>query len=439
MSADNLSIKDTLKVTRLLSNAERIVANSLRILIINIIGLGFAAAGIAAQSLVPDDVLLFRQRSINDSLPQGIRLGGLLVSPGVEVTETYDDNIFRTSTGEKSDFITSVKPAIGIQTNWDRHVLFFGAEGEFGFYKNHSSENFEDYGVMLSGQYDITDDTYVILALSQAKRHIGRGSLLDPNGSVPTDYEVTRQQFRLVRELGMLQFELDGQNEDVRLSDVTASGVPNSSLAERDNQGIGGELKFEYMPGNALFASYTYANTDYALSGGANRNAQGYDVKSGVEIDLNRGIKASLFGTYINRRYVTESPDTSRIYPGATLSYDITKLTTLTGLLETDFNETTVSGVAGVLRTQRRLGLAQQFTALLRAEIYAGLNDYDYVGGTGSINRETDVRFAGFSTQYKATEHLGLKAAYDRQKRSSPTASDAYTDNRVSLSLVYMY
>ncbi|MFO0388997.1 MAG: outer membrane beta-barrel protein [Alphaproteobacteria bacterium] len=415
------------------------VANSLRILIINIIGLGFTAAGIAAQSLVPDDVLLFRKRAISDTLPQGIRLGGLMVSPGIEVSSTYDDNIFRTTTGEKSDLITSVKPAIGIQSNWDRHALFFGAEGEFGFYKNYTSENFEDYGVMLSGQYDITDDTYVILALSQANRHIGRGSLLDPNASTPTEYEVTRQQFRFVRELGVLQVELDGQNEDVRLSDVTASGVPNSSLAERDNQKIGGQIKFEYMPGNSLFARYTYANTDYALSGGASRNAQGYDIKSGMEIDLNRGIKASLFGTYINRQYETESPDTSRIYPGATLSYDITKLTTLTGLLETDFNETTVSGVAGVLRTQRRLGLAQQFTELLRAEIYTGLNDYNYVGGTGSINRETDLKFAGVTTQYKATEHLGIKATYDWQERSSPIASDEYRDNRASLSLIYMY
>jgi hypothetical protein len=362
-----------------------------------------------------------------------------MVSPGIEVSNTYDDNIFRTPTGEKSDFITSVKPAIGIQSNWDRHALFFGAEGEFGFYRNYTSENFEDYGVMLSGQYDFTDDTYLILALSQANRHIGRGSLLDPNASTPTEYEVTRQQFRFVRELGMVQLSLNGQNEDVRLTDVNSSGASLTNLTERDNQEIGGTLKYEYMPGNGIFAGANYATTDYALAGGAERNAHGYDIKSGLEIDLNRGIKASLFGTYINRQYETDSPDTGRIYPGASLAYDITKITTLTALLETDFNETTVSGVVGVLRTQRRLGLAQQFTELLRAEIYAGLNDYDYVGGTGVINRKTDVHFAGLNTQYKATEHLGIKATYDWQERSSPIASDEYTDNRVSLSLIYMY
>ncbi len=439
MSADNLSIEKTLRIKRLLTGAERVVKTSLRVLIINMLGLGFTAAGIASQSLVPDDVLRFRARAINDYIPQGIRLGGLLVSPGIEISETYDDNIFRTPSAEKSDFITSVKPALGIQTNWDRHAIFFGTEGEFGFYKNYSSENFEDYGVMLSGQYDLTDDTYFIVALSQAKRHIGRGSLLDPNASSPTEYEVTREQFQFVRALGMLQLELNGQNEDVRLADVTASGAPLSSLAERDNQEIGGQLKFEYMLGNALFARYAYATTDYTLAGGTSRNAQGHDIKSGIELDLSRGIKASLFGTYINRHYETDSPDTSRIYPGAMLSYDITKLTTLSALLETDFNETTVSGVAGVLRTQRRLGLAHQLTGLLRTEIYGGLNGYDYVGGTGSINRETDLHFYGVNALYRATEHAGIKASYDWQKRTSFLSSDEYTDNRVTLSLVYMY
>ncbi|MGE0754599.1 MAG: outer membrane beta-barrel protein [Alphaproteobacteria bacterium] len=439
MSADANMEYYTRQVFGLLQREFRIGQRFLRHSCVYAASLYMTATAFAAQSLVPDDVLLFRKREIADYLPVGIRAGSFLLSPGIGVSGTYDDNIFRTPANAQSDFITNIKPAFAAQSNWNRHGVFFGAEGDFGFYSDNHEENYEDYGVLLSGQYDFTEETYLIVATSRAKRHISRGSLLDPNATAPSEYEVDRQQFQLVRELGRLQLEFNGQNEDVRLSDTTNTGVPLTTFTTRDGQQLGAVLRYEYMPDNSLFVDSFYNTTDYTLAGGARRSADGYNIKSGIAFDTNSIFSGSFYGTYINRDYTANTQDTSRIFPGGSLSWDILSGTTLTGIYDTGFNDTTVAGAAGVLRTMRKLALQHQFTSRTRGEVSGGVNSYKYLGGEGSINRGTKVRYAGVMADYKLSEHAGLRAQYDFQKRSSPLASDAYRDNRVTLSVTYMY
>ncbi len=412
---------------------------ALRIGLLTTAGALVAASSIAAQSIFPDDVLTFRKRSISDLLPVGIRAGGFLISPGIEVSGVYDDNIYRTKNNEESDFITNVKPAIGIQSNWNRHALFFGAEGDFGFYRDNTENNFEDYGLIASGQYDFTEGTTLIVALSQARRHESRGLTADSNGAAPIEYTATRQQFQFTRDLSMLQLDIHGQNEDVEISDTTALGVPTSRFTDRDSQRLGSTLTYEYMPGNALFAGGTYHTTDYHLPTGVAREAHGADLRGGIEFDTARGVRGSLYSTYVYRTYDGGPDDTKRPYIGASLFWDVTPLTTLSALLDNSFADTTVSGAAGVVRTTRRLMLKQKLTTRVTADVSGGLNHYEYVGGDGALNRTTKLSYGGMGGEFKATDNFGLRAAYDMQQRTSPLASDEYRDQRVSLSVIYMY
>lgn len=398
-----------------------------------------AGTSIAAQSIAPDDVLQFRKRGIAEYEILGIRTGGFLVSPGISLDGSYDDNIFRTPTSRQSDFITTVKPAVGIQSNWNRHSLFFGAEGDFGFYRDTTSENYQDYGVLASGQYDFTEETYLIVALSQANRHISRGTLLDPVGASPSEYEATREQFKLARELADLRVIVTGENEDVRLSDTSTTGVPLPTFTKRDTQELGTEVKYEYMPDNSLYSGITYHWLDYTLAGGTPTNANGYDVKSGWEFNNARGFASNLYATYINRGYDAATPDTSQWYPGAYVYWDLTGLASLKGTLDTSFNDTTVSGVGGVVRTTRKVALQYQVTKRTRSEISTAYNHYRYVGGEGAINRGTDVRSHAAGAEYKINDHTGIETQYEFQRRTSPLPSDKYKDNRISLSLTYMY
>lgn len=399
----------------------------------------FSSASIAAQSIAPEDVILFRERSVSDYLPVGIRAGGFLLSPGIGITTTYDDNIFRTPNNEQSDVITNISPAFAAQSNWSRHSIFFGVEGDIGLYADNTDENFEDYAMILSGQYDFTEDTYLIAAISRAKRHISRGALFDPNATAPSEYEVDRQQLRFVRELGRLQLELNAQNEDVELSDINATGVPITSFTTRDGQKLGGELRYEYMPDNALFTGITFDKANYTITGGARRDADGYDAQGGWRFDNNRSLSGSIYATHINRDYSAGLGGTQKTYPGFNINWDLTGLTTLNVRLDTSFNETTVAGAAGIIRTTRRAVLAHQLTNRLRLEASGGKNDFEFVGGLGAINRTTDVRYAGGGFFFRINQHTGLRGRYEFQKRDSQVATDRYTDNRASLSLTYMY
>lgn len=389
----------------------------------------------AAQSLSPDDLLTVRARPLSDGSPFGIPVGAFRINPGIEVSGTWDDNILRTPDDAITDVLTRAEPAVGIQSDWDRHTVFLGAKGDFGTYADNSHLNFSDYGFLASGQYDITHETYLIAALSHAQRHQDRGTLANPNSTMPVTYTVDGEQLQFIRTLGRIKLKLLAQNENVSFSDVFANV---RSAFQRDNKMVGATLSYDYMPGNGFFLSPSYSDTDYDLASGATVASSGSDVRGGWTFDNARGLNLSLFGGSFFRSYETGIGDTQKPYFGFDLSFDITRLTTLSLTLDKDFSESGVVNAAGRFQTIRRLKLEHDFTEFLTGDVTFGIDNRDYVGGGGAVDRDTRLRYVGFGARYKMTDSFGVRVSFDHEQRTSPLPGDEYKDNRVFLSLVFM-
>jgi len=87
--------------------------------------------------------------------PPGVRLGGFLLYPTLELVEMYNDNVFATTNNRTGKFITVVNPRVDLRSNWNNHMLNLFAAGSFGFYHGAGAENFQDFSLGANGRLDI--------------------------------------------------------------------------------------------------------------------------------------------------------------------------------------------------------------------------------------------------------------------------------------------
>ena len=116
------------------------------------------------------------ERGLPAYQPLGIRAGGFLVFPKIEVSEVFDDNIFVDPSGEVHDFLTYINPSITVRSNFPRHELNFWAIANIGRYASEDGEDFEDYEVGFDGRIDAIRDANLFGGVVYAIRHEGRGS-----------------------------------------------------------------------------------------------------------------------------------------------------------------------------------------------------------------------------------------------------------------------
>ena len=64
--------------------------------------------------------------------PLGVRAGGFLIFPKVELGTSYDDNVFATENNEEGDFLFQVLPTVTVESDFNRHLLSFSAGANVG-------------------------------------------------------------------------------------------------------------------------------------------------------------------------------------------------------------------------------------------------------------------------------------------------------------------
>ena len=130
----------------------------------------------APQTVAPQrsQTVTERPRPLYDAL--GIRLEEFFLYPRLELDESYNDNIFATSSGAKSDFITDLKPRLDLVSNFGRHAFNLSAGADIGWYATHSTENYQDAFTSASGRYDIDQGRHIFANAGIDRLHVARSS-----------------------------------------------------------------------------------------------------------------------------------------------------------------------------------------------------------------------------------------------------------------------
>jgi hypothetical protein len=380
------------------------------------------------------------QRPRPDYQALGVDLGAFQLFPSVTTTEAYDDNIFATSTGRVSDWITTVNPTLDLKSNWSRDSLELTATDSSNLYAGTSSEDTNDYSVNMFSEIDAGTDSSFSGSVGYGHYHIARTSEVSFGDSVnPVQYDGLNANLGAIQTLNRLRFSESVAYFRTMYDDaVDQLGTP-LPFSQDDGSQIVGDVRASYAisPDIALFVDGVYnvrSYDDLPPVTLLDRNSNGYEATVGADFDITRLVRGQVQVGYLSQHYESpifhpvQGPDVH-----ARVEYFLSGLTTIT----LHANRTIIDDVDPVavsyLQTE---GGVQVDHELLRNVLLAGKLNYEDDDFTG-VQRDDRRTTASARATYLLNQHLGLTAGYSfiDVRSSGPARVGSYDANVLSLSL----
>ena len=292
-------------------------------------------------------------RSRVDYDPLGIRLGGFLLFSEIGIEQAYDSNIFAEPENEEADLFTTIRPEFLLESQWPRHALNLLLEGEFRRHFDFTNEDRNDGLGRLSGRIDVSQAIEIRPEIFLERRTEGRGEVEDDG---------TIDEPRVVNVFGG-QVLYRQRIEPLRL-DFRTQYTEFDYESEEDIDRNRFELQFEprvvYEVSEriGLFVAPEFELRDFeTVVDDEDRDSINYGGTVGAEIDLN-GI---LFGEVRVGASRTEVDnfnvdDRTQLVTRGDLTWNVTRLTTIRGLVDRRDAATTVAGSSTRVSTSMLLG-----------------------------------------------------------------------------------
>lgn len=386
-------------------------------------------AGPYESGLTPGQTVIDRPRPEVEQL--GGRVGQFLVLPSLGLSEEYDDNIFATENDKEGDFITTIKPTVRVQSDWNNHQLNAFGWGAIGRYASNSDENWEDFAGGVDYRHDILRGTAARGGFKMARLHEDRTSPEDVNGQDPTTYTLMEPTAGITHGFGRFKVGVDGGLRRFDFDDTAAVGGTSINNDDRDRKEWQGgvRLGYEIQPEYEAFVRGAYNIRDYDSNvddAGFERDSKGYELAVGTAVQLTDLIVGEVYVGYRSQDYDdTRLSTVSGLGAGADLTWSVTKLTSITGFFSRTVEESTQANAGGYFATRVGVRVDHELlrNLLLGASASYGNNDYE------GISRTDDSYNFGASVKYLANRYLDLSAQYRHSRRESEAAGDDYDKN----------
>lgn len=390
------------------------------------------STAVIAQELQRGASILDRPRPELD--PLGIRQGGFLIFPKIELGTTYDDNVFASDTNEEGDFLFQVLPSVAVRSDFNRHQLRFGAGADIGRYADNTSENYVDYFVTGGGRFDITGESAVSLDLAHRKLHDDRGDPDTPDAaSEPVEFTRSGAELEYTQRFNrfLTSFSVGAENEDY--DDVASIGGTILDQDDRDNwaYSVSGQVGYDLSPGYRPFVRLTYVRTEYD-EGVLPPDSDGYEAVVGTTIDLTSLLTGEVFAGYLSRDYDEDvyGDFTGAAY-GLSLDYAVTQLTTISGDVSRGIEEGFGTTPNPRDRSTFQIGVDHELlrNVILSARAEYRIDDYQ------ETDREEDFYLFQAGATYTLNRNFYLRGTYTFSRRDSNQAGDDYDRNLIALRL----
>ena len=362
-------------------------------------------------------------------------MGDTQVLPLLALTGAFDDNIFKTSAGTVDDFITVFTPRLQIDSNLAAHEWGFIADGDFAFYADNSSENYQDARVAIDGRYDFSRKGFIHGGAGFRRGHEDRGSPDDSVGTDPGIFYVTSLNIGESYQVdNRVHYTMDGDFDWLDYDDVTTTaGIINND--DRDRFVAEGELRMGYFlePGTRreVFARGRLGIRSYSSAlddAGFDRDSIGYEVVGGYAFDLtDLGFPVlEVYAGWIVRDYDAAAlSSVSGPTFGATAIYAPSPTTTVRASAARLVQETTLAGASGILQTVAEASIDQLLRRNLSLNGRLRYINNDYEG----IARDDDIFSVSAGARWYIGRHVDLELTYTFTSRSSDAALGDYDRN----------
>jgi hypothetical protein len=404
-----------------------------------------AAIGIGVTSALgqePEDRL--RQGVLDRDRPQytarGMRAGGFLIYPALNLTTAYDSNIFAEDVNRTGAWTFEERPEITVESNFPRHALYGRAEVLHRNYFANSSENRTDYYLNAGGRLDVVRTTNIHADLEYQKDTEDRGSP-DAVGFAAEPVDFRRLQFvgEVRHRPGRLSVDGGAIVQSYEFDNVPLIGGGFQNNADRDRDLVGGfgRVGYQLSPGYEVFMLGLYSTIDYDSpldDNGFDRDSSGFQVEAGTRLELTNVIAGDVSIGYFSRNYDdVRLPTVNGVSTEINVEWYASRLTTVRLGGSRRVQETTLTNFSGYVETSFDVAVDHE---LLRNLILTGLVRYEkrkYEGITGFARDDDTVMVSGRGL-YLINRNLSVLAEYRFEDRDSSAPTQDYARHIVELS-----
>jgi hypothetical protein len=365
--------------------------------------------------------------------PLGVRIEEFFLYPRLELDEGFNDNIFATSSGTKSDFITDVKPRLDLVSIFGEHAFNFSAGADLGFYATHSTENYQDAYTSASGRYDIDQGRHIFANAEVDRLHVTRTSPDFPGAAAePPIYTTYLAGLGYGQELLPVTYRADASVQRSEYQAVPAVGGGQVNQSDRNNTTytVGLQGGYSLNPNWGVFArgNGNFRDFDHGASvTNPRRNSAGYHADVGARIDFGVIVGEAYLG-YLEQDYQNSLYRPIRgIDGGAKVVWNFTGLDTLqlNALRSVKDTSQEVFGAGftspGYLHSMVSLSLDHELLRNLLLNANADFINDNFKG----INRNDNQYDIGIGAKFLVRRELYLGASYTYSHRDSSGAQAA--------------
>ena len=386
-------------------------------------GAAFAQVVLAGQGVAD------RARPDYDAI--GTDVGGFRLYPAVTTSLEATDNYLASNTGRRSDVWVSIRPELGLRSQWARHRLDVSLFADQAIHGNLTSENATQFGGTLGGVYDISRETQLRGDFAAGRYVESRSSLGSVQGTIkPVEFTVLHAGLGLAQQLGDLTLNANSSLDYRNFSDTLLPGnvVFDQDFRDVRSTSVGGSAQYALRNGIGLIASLRYSDDRYTFRPGApgfvngvdvNRNSSGFNAQGGVTLELSKLVIGTIQVGYLDRRY---SDPRLRNFSGlsfdANLLWNVTPLTTLRFQASRSVQDTSSPVVAGNIRSDFHFYVDHE---LYRNIILSGDGGYGSFRPNG-IGFGGDEYTVGAGVRYLIDRRFSVNAGARYSGRSSDSS-----------------
>ncbi len=365
--------------------------------------------------------------------PVPITVRSFEVFPAVEMGYAYDSNIFAQKNNTTDDHLATLRPAVSVFSNWNRHALAATAFGDLNFFTGNPDENAALFVTGLQGRYDIMSETWLAGRLGYQHLAEPRSSADDAGGSEPTTFNVSRGGLTAYRGIGKVKLEGTYDLSRYFYNDTPSSvGFIDQSFRDRTYHELGGKVVYDLT---ANFKPYVKTGYNWRVYDNFHTHqSQGYEAVVGTTADFGGITSVDAYIGWMSQDYENFGSNevNDGVKFGGRLEWNVTGLTSL--VLETSrtIEETTLAGFNSFKATGGSATLTHELrrNILLEGDFSFTRDDYHGIG-----ERSDDNIAAGGGVRYLINRHLYTDLVYSWNKRMSDDSASDFSKHIVNVRL----
>ena len=396
----------------------------------------FAARAPYANAYRPPDALPRPPRPAPPSgdpfEPLGIRAGGFILRPGIEVTRAYDSNAERVISGSPSAY-TMVAPELLVRSQWAVHELTATLRGNYSAYDSVATLNRPSADARVNGRIDATRDLRYDL---EGRFLLGTGNPGSPNlqaglARFPI-YTTLGTTLGATQRFNRLELSVKGTFDRTvyQASHLTDGTTSSNDDRNYDQFGAAARASYELTPGVKPFVEIGADRRVHPVEfdrNGEQRDSRALTPKAGSTFELSRILTGEISLGYLMRDYYRDPtlPKLSGVVADASLVWVANGLTKVTLTANSRADETILAGVSGAFRRDGALQVDHAFRRWLIGTLKVGVSFDRYIG----LDRNDTRTSLSAALTYKLNREVWLKGEYRNERLRSNVTGANYDAN----------